>query len=59
MAAGITDRILTNVPLRQWVLSRSHKLRGLAAKKPDVLIALDWFRPPEVLPQFVDQDAGR
>ncbi|KYF83943.1 hypothetical protein BE17_24045 [Sorangium cellulosum] len=40
VAAGITDRILTNVPIRQWVLSLPHELRGLAAAKPDVLIAL-------------------
>jgi hypothetical protein len=39
-AAGITDRILPNVPIRQWVLSLPYELRGLAATKPDVLTAL-------------------
>ena len=39
-AAYITDRILPNAPIRQWVLSLPFELRGLAATKPDVLTAL-------------------
>ena len=38
--ANITDRILPNVPVRQWVLSLPIELRGLAATKPDVVTAL-------------------
>lgn len=40
-AASITDGILPNAPVRQWVLSLPfEQLRGLAATKPDVLTAL-------------------
>jgi len=39
-AATITDRILPNVPIRQYVLSLPFELRGLAAIKPDVLTAM-------------------
>ncbi len=39
-AACITDRILPNAPVRQWVLSLPFELRGLAATQPDVLTAL-------------------
>src|SRR5262249_40742182 len=39
-AACLTDRVLPNAPLRQWVLSLPFELRGLAATKPDVLTAL-------------------
>src|SRR5262249_20909096 len=39
-AATITDRILPNVPIRQYVLSLPFELRGLAATKPDVLTAI-------------------
>jgi hypothetical protein len=39
-AATVTDRILPNVPIRQWVMSLPLELRGLAALKPDVLTAL-------------------
>ena len=38
--AVVTDRILPNVPIRQYVLSLPYELRGLAATKPDVLTAL-------------------
>jgi hypothetical protein len=39
-AANITDRILPNAAIRQWVLSLPFELRGLSATKPDVLTAL-------------------
>ena len=39
-AAHITDCILPNAPIRQWVLSLPFELRGLAAMKPDVLTAI-------------------
>jgi hypothetical protein len=42
-AASITDRILPNDPIRQWVLSLPFELRGLAAIKPDVLTAMGAF----------------
>src|SRR5262245_14009120 len=38
--AVVTDRLLPNVPIRQYVLSLPHELRGLAATKPHVLTAL-------------------
>ena len=47
-AANITDCILPNVPVRQWVLSLPFELRGLAATKPDVLTALGRIFAEEV-----------
>jgi hypothetical protein len=38
--AAIVDRVLPDVPLRQYVLSLPFELRKLAAFKPDVLTAL-------------------
>jgi hypothetical protein len=38
-AAHLTDRVLPNVPLRQWVLSLPFELRRLAAFRPDVVRA--------------------
>ena len=42
-AACFVDRIVPNVPLRQWVLSLPFELRRLAATKPDVLTAMGRF----------------
>jgi hypothetical protein len=39
-AACITDRVLPNVPVGQWVLSTPFDLRALAATKPDVRTAI-------------------
>ena len=39
-ASTVTDRIFSNVPIRQWVMSLPFELRGLAALKPDVLTAM-------------------
>ena len=39
--ANIVDRVLPNVPIRQWVLSLPFELRGLAAANPKVFGALD------------------
>ncbi len=39
-AATIVDRVLPDVPVRQYVLSLPYELRRLAAFKPDVLTAL-------------------
>jgi len=39
-AAAIVDRVVPNVPLRQYVLSLPYELRKLAAFKADVLTAL-------------------
>jgi hypothetical protein len=38
-AAHLTDRVLPNVPLRQWVLSLPFELRRLAAFRPEVVRA--------------------
>jgi hypothetical protein len=40
VAAFLVDRVLPDVPLRQYVLSLPHELRRLAAFKADVLTAL-------------------
>lgn len=40
-AAHLVDRVLPNVPIRQWVLSLPYDLRMLAAKRPDVVAAID------------------
>jgi hypothetical protein len=39
-AAHLVDRVLPDVPLRQYVLTLPYELRKLAAFKPDVLTAL-------------------
>ena len=39
-AAHLTDRVLPNVPVRQWVLSLPFELRRLAAFRADVLTML-------------------
>jgi hypothetical protein len=39
-AAAIVDRVLPNVPLRQYVLTLPYELRRLAAFKADVLTAV-------------------
>jgi hypothetical protein len=40
IAAFLVDRVLPDVPLRQYVLSLPYELRRLAAFKADVLAAL-------------------
>jgi hypothetical protein len=40
-AVQLVDRVLPNVPIRQWVLSLPWELRGLAATKPKVLGVMD------------------
>ncbi len=47
-AAQIVDRILPNAPLRQWVLSLPHELRGLAAMKADVFGAVERIFAEEI-----------
>jgi hypothetical protein len=47
-AANITDRVLPNAPVRQWVLSLPFELRGMAATKPDVLTVLGRIFAEEV-----------
>jgi hypothetical protein len=39
-AAHLVDRVLPNLPLRQWVATIPYELRPLAAAKPDVLAAI-------------------
>ena len=39
-AAFLVDRVLPNLPVRQWVLSLPWEVRALAAAKPDVLAAI-------------------
>jgi len=40
-AAHLVDRVLPNVPIRQFVLSLPFDLRALAAKRPEVVGAID------------------
>jgi hypothetical protein len=40
-AAHLTDRVLPNVPIRQWVLSLPFELRIAAARDPKLLAACD------------------
>lgn len=40
LAAHLTDRVLPNVPIRQWVLSLPFELSALCAKRPEVLTAM-------------------
>ena len=40
-AAHLVDRVLPNVPIRQWVLSLPFELRALAARRPEVVCAID------------------
>jgi hypothetical protein len=40
LAAHVVDRILPNVPVRQWVLSLPYDLRRLLASRPEVLRAV-------------------
>jgi hypothetical protein len=40
-AAHLVDRVLPNLPIRQWVLSLPFDLRVLAAKSPEVVSAID------------------
>jgi hypothetical protein len=47
-AAQLVDRVLPNVPIRQWVLSLPWELRGLAATTPAVLGALDRIFAQEI-----------
>jgi len=48
LAAPIVDRILPDVPIRQWVLSLPWELRALAAAKPAVLGAIDRLFAKEI-----------
>jgi len=47
-AAHITDRVLPNVPIRQWVLSLPMELRGLCATDPVVMTAMNRIFTEEV-----------
>jgi hypothetical protein len=40
IAARLVDRVIPDVPLRQWVLTLPYSLRGLCAVRPEVLNAL-------------------
>jgi hypothetical protein len=42
------DRVLPNVPIRQWVLSLPWELRRPAAMKPGVLGAMDRINAYEI-----------
>jgi hypothetical protein len=47
-AVQLVDRVLPNVPVRQWVLSLPWELRGLAAMKPKVVGAMDRIFAEEI-----------
>jgi hypothetical protein len=47
-ALQLVDRVLPNVPVRQWVLSLPWELRGLAATRPRVLGAMDRIFAEEI-----------
>lgn len=40
LAAHLTDRVLPNVPIRQWVLSLPFELSALCARRPEALTAM-------------------
>jgi hypothetical protein len=47
-AVQVVDRVLPNVPVRQWVVSLPWELRVLAASKPAVLGAMDRIFAEEI-----------
>jgi hypothetical protein len=47
-AAMLVDRILPNVPVRQWVMSLPFELRALAAKRSDVLAEMERIFAEEI-----------
>jgi len=47
-AVQVVDRVLPNVPVRQWVLSLPWELRRLAAMKPGVVSAMDRIFADEI-----------
>jgi len=47
-AVQLVDRVLPNVPVRQWVLSLPWELRRLAAMKPGVIGAMDRIFSEEI-----------
>jgi hypothetical protein len=47
-AVQLVDRVLPNVPVRQWVLSLPWELRRLAAMKPGVVGAMDRIFAEEI-----------
>ena len=47
-AVQLVDRVLPNVPIRQWVLSLPWELRGLVAAKRGVLGAMDRIFAEEI-----------
>ena len=47
-AVQLVDRVLPNVPVRQWVLSLPFELRGPAAMKPGVVGAMDRIFAEEI-----------
>jgi hypothetical protein len=57
-AAHLVDRVLPNVPIRQWVLSLPWELRGLAASRPGLLGAVDRIFAQEIA-RLTKRLAGR
>ena len=56
-AAHLVDRVLPNVPIRQWVLSLPFELRAVAAKHPRFVSAVDRILFEEVQ-RFMRRSAG-
>ena len=50
--AHLVDRVVPDVPVRQFVLSLPHELRMLAAFRPDVLTALSRIFVEEVFRNY-------
>src|SRR4051794_13260285 len=47
-AANLVDRVLPDVPVRQWVLSVPFELRGLLASQADAVNAVSRFFAEEI-----------
>jgi len=52
-APTLTDEVLPERPLRQWVLSLPHALRFLPARDPDALMLMLGAEPERALPNAV------
>ena len=42
-AAFLVDRVLPQVPVRQWVLTLPHRIRSLCAYEPELCRGVRWI----------------